>query len=361
MRGVRLVGLICAAGLMVVACGSSSSSNNGTSGNTNASKIKIALVEHVRVPAVEIFAYGAQAAAKELGFTLDVTGPQQYNLQQQQAMSDAEANAGANGIIEILVGASAWSRNEQALADRGVHVVNIGVYTGPFLGDKTPIYVGPNDIDYGRALGALVVNAIGGASASGDVVIATCVPGLLEQEDRYDGVRLALADSAPNVNLLGLYNVSDDPSIGIPQWQQLVQAHPNAIAFIGLCSTHPADLAKVKAATPGAKWLALGGELDPGSLAGIKDGTVQGVVDADIWQQGYIAAKLLFLQSTQHGIPSTGWIDSGIETVTSSNVDAVIAREEGTRDNEEAFFRPAMDKIFANLSGNIQPFINAHR
>jgi ribose transport system substrate-binding protein len=318
------------------------------------------LVEHVRVPAVEIFAYGAQAAAKELGFKLDVTGPQQYNLQQQQSMSDAEANAGAKGIIEILVGASAWTRNEQALLDRGIKVANIGVYTGPFLGAKTPVYVGPNDIDYGRALGALVVNALG-ANAQGDVVIATCVPGLLEQEDRFDGVRLALSESEPNVNLLGLFNVADDPSIGIPQWQQLVQAHPNALAFIGLCSTHPADLAKVRAATPGAKWLALGGELDPGSLQGIKDGQVAGVVDADIWQQGYVAAKLLFLQITQSGIPQTGWVDSGIETVTSANVDAVIAREEGTRDNEEAFFRPQMDKLFSNLSTVVQPFANAHR
>jgi ribose transport system substrate-binding protein len=275
-------------------------------------------------------------------------------------MSDAEANAGAKGIIEILVGATAWTRNETDLQNRGIKVVNIGVYTGPFMGAQTPIYVGPNDIDYGRALGALAVKALG-ANAQGDVVIATCVPGLLEQEDRFDGVRLALSESEPNVNLLGLFNVSDDPSIGIPQFQQLVQAHPHALAFIGLCSTHPADLAKVKAATPGATWLALGGELDPGSLQGIKNGTVYGVVDADIWQQGYIAAKLLYLQNTQSSIPLTGWIDSGIETVTTSNVDAVVAREEGTRDNEEAFFRPQMDKLFGSLSSNIQPFTNAHR
>src|ERR1041385_4574079 len=93
---------------------------------------KIALVEHVRVPAVEIFAYGARAAAGQLHFPLDVTGPQQYNVQQQQQMSEAEANAGAKGIIEILVGASAWARHETELMNRGIKVVNIGVYTGPF-------------------------------------------------------------------------------------------------------------------------------------------------------------------------------------------------------------------------------------
>src|SRR5215472_8653578 len=174
-RYVALLSAVCVVGA-AFGCGTGGSSGGGTgSGGGSGAKPKIALVEHVRVPAVEIFAYGAQEAAKELGFPLDVTGPQQYNLQQQQSMSDAEANAGAKGIIEILVGASAWSRNETDLMSRGIHVVNIGVYTGPFLGDKTPIYVGPNDIDYGRALGALVVNALG-ANAQGDVVIATCVP-----------------------------------------------------------------------------------------------------------------------------------------------------------------------------------------
>jgi ribose transport system substrate-binding protein len=205
-----------------------------SSASPDASNVKIALVEHVRVPAVEIFAHGAQAAADELGFHLDITGPQQYNLQQQQAMSDAEANAGAQGIIEIPVGATAWARNETALLDRGIKVANMGIYTGPFLGDKTPIYVGPNDIAYGRALGQLAVDAVGGADAQGEAVIATCVPGLEEQEDRFAGVKLALEDFAPGVTLVGLENVSDDPTTGIPQWKQLIQAHPDALAFIGL-------------------------------------------------------------------------------------------------------------------------------
>ena len=171
-RYQRLAGVMCIA-LVAAACGSSStgtptpaastggpstptpaaSTGSPSSPTPAASSVKIALVEHVRVPAVEIFAHGAQAAAKELGFQLDVTGPQQYNLEQQQAMSDAEANAGAQGIIEIPVGATAWGRNETALLDRGVKVVNIGIYTGPFLGDKTPIYVGPNDVAYGRLWG----------------------------------------------------------------------------------------------------------------------------------------------------------------------------------------------------------------
>jgi ribose transport system substrate-binding protein len=155
--------------------------------------------------------------------------------------------------------------------------------------------------------------------------------------------------------------VADDPSIGIPQWKQVVQAHPNALAFVGLCSTHPADLARIKAAAPGSKWVVVGGELDPGTLQGIKDGTVYGVVDAAIWQQGYIAAKLLYEQVNNPSLPQTGWIDPGIEVVTKANIDAVTTREKGSPAEQEAFYKPLMDKIFNNLAANIHPLLDAHR
>ena len=355
----RIAALASTVVLVSLSLGTASAS--AQSSPPDASDVKITLVEHVRVPAVEIFAHGAQAAADELGFQLEITGPQQYNLQDQQAMSEASANAGAQGIIEIPVGATAWARHETSLLDRGVKVVNMGIYTGPFLEDRTPIYVGPNDIEYGRALGQLVVDAIGGSSAAGEVVIATCVPGLEEQEDRYAGVKLALEDYAPGVTLIGLENVTDDPTTAIPQWKQLIQAHPDALAFVGLCSTHPADLAKIKSEMPDATWLALGGELDPGTLTGIKDGTVHGVVDASIWQQGYISAKLLFEQITNPEIPTTGWINPGIETVTADNIDEVAAREEGTAEEQAAYYKPAMDEIFADLEASIQPLAEAHR
>ena len=83
--------------------------------------------------------------------------------------------------------------------------------------------------------------------------------------------------------------------------------------------------------------------------------------DAAIWQQGYISAKLLFEQITKPGYPSTGWIDSTIETVTSDNIAAVAAREMGTADQQYAFYKPAMDKIFADLNASIQPLTEAHR
>jgi hypothetical protein len=67
------------------------------------------------------------------------------------------------------------------------------------------------------------------------------------------------------------------------------------------------------------------------------------------------------MQLNDSSVPQTGWLNPGIEVVTKSNIDAVAAREGGSIKDQENFYRPLMDKIFANLSGNIKPLAEAHR
>jgi ribose transport system substrate-binding protein len=314
---------------------------------------KLAIVYHVNVPAVDVFGYGAQAAANELGVHLDITGPQAYNVLIQQQLSNSEANAGAQGIEEILVGASAWARNISALEKRGIAVADLGVYTGPFLGRSTPVYVGPSDKAYGRALGKLLVSALG-KKAHGTVVIGTCNPGLLELVQRIDGVDNAMKQYEPGVTVKSPVYATDSYSQGTTDWTRIVLANPNALAFVGLCSTAPADLAKVKASTHG-KWVIVGGELDPGTQAGLKSGRIYGVVDARIWEQGYLGIKLLYDELT---IPAdahlTGWLDLGIETVTHANIDSVIARE-GSKNAQQAYWQPVADALAANITKHLKP------
>ena len=58
-------------GALVVACaGAAAIAAVGL--GAGKSSPKIALVEHVRVPAVEIFAYGARAAASQLHFSMPI-------------------------------------------------------------------------------------------------------------------------------------------------------------------------------------------------------------------------------------------------------------------------------------------------
>ena len=105
------------------------------------------------------------------------------------------------------------------------------------------------------------------------------------------------------------------------------------------------------------KWLISGGELDPNTLIGIKDGLIYGVVDAEIWQQGYIGARLLFDELTNSKYwGRTGWINTGVETVTKANIDAVIARQSSPT-AQIAANEPSDDSLFSNLDAHIQPLL----
>jgi ABC-type sugar transport system substrate-binding protein len=324
----------------------------GSSGGTSTQNVKIALVYQTDVPADAPFGQGAQAAANQFGFHLSIVGPSTYNVSTQQQLSNSEANAGANGIMEILVGATPWTRNISALESRHIAVADIGVYTGPFLGKNTPIYVGPSDKAYGRALGNLVVQGLG-PNAHGSVVVATCAPGLLEQVQRFEGVQQAMRAKEPGIKVVGMVYAADSYTEGLTDWQRIVLANPDARAFIGLCSTAPAVLARVRASDHG-KWLISGGELDPNTLLGIKDGLIYGVVDAEIWQQGYIGARLLYEEITNpHFTYRTGWVNTGVETVTKTNIDAVMARQ-SSQAAQIAANEPLDDAIFAHLNLHVQ-------
>jgi ABC-type sugar transport system substrate-binding protein len=325
----------------------------GAQAARTAPKPKISFVYQVRVPAVEIAGYGAAAAAKQLGFSFHAVGPTAYDVIQQQTMFNSEAAAGANGIATVVLEPKAWQRTVSSALTKGIKVVDFGVYTGPFTGANTPIYVGPDDHAYGRALSALLINALG-PNAKGQVVITSCAPSVQEQQLRVQGVRQALKAQEPGVSLVGPIIQTDNATQGVLDAQRIVLAHPKALAFVGLCSTAPAAFAKVKKDT-NAGWLVTGGELDPGNLQGIKQGLIVGVVDASLWLQGYVSARLLYQQIAHPGsVPTTGWLDSTIETVNSKNIDQVIARQSSLANQAKAYL-PLMNKLFAHLKQNIKP------
>jgi ABC-type sugar transport system substrate-binding protein len=344
------------AAAVLTACGSSGSSTGGQAAKSSShSKPKISFVYQVRVPAVEIAGYGGETAASQLGFSVNAVGPTAYDVIKQQTMFNSESVAGAQGIATVVLEPTAWQRTISAAVTKGIKVVDFGVYTGPFEGAKTPIYVGPDDHAYGRALSALLIKALG-PNAHGQVVITSCAPSVQEQQLRVTGVRQALAAQEPGVTLVGPVVQTDDATQGVLDAQRIVLAHPKALAFVGLCSTAPAAFAKVKKDT-NAKWIITGGELDPGNLQGIKQGLIVGVVDASLWLQGYISARLLYEQIAHPGsVPTTGWLDSGVETVNSANVDQVIQRQASLASQATAYL-PIVNKIFTNLKANIKPLL----
>jgi len=318
-------------------------------------KVRIAVVLHLRVPSLLQFCYGAQWAGKQYGFDVDCVGPQKINtIQQQQIVTSEVANKGVQGVAPLLIGAESWRRTFQDLQKRGVRIVDTGIQTGKFMGDATPLLVAPRDVRTGRAAGQLILDNLP-TNPKGDVIVAPGVVGLKLCEDRFKGVTQIFHEKAPGIHVLRL-NAADDDVKGPSDWTALINAHPDALAFVGDCaSTAPAILGKIHRETH-AKWIATGSELDPRTPQYIKSGDVVGVTSASFWVQGYTAGRILYQQiAKKKYLDYKGWIDSGTLTVTKSNVDGVISALK-SQQALASYYLPTVNKLFANLRAALGPY-----
>jgi ABC-type sugar transport system substrate-binding protein len=318
-------------------------------------QIRIAVVLHLRVPSLLQFCYGAEQAGKEFGFAVDCVGPQKVNtLQQQQIINSEVTNRGVQGIAPLLVDAAGMRNLFASLQKRGIRIVDTGIQTGKFMGNATPLLVAPRDLRTGLAAGNIIISHLP-KNPSGEVVATIGVPGLKLCEDRKKGVTQAFASKAPNVKVIWA-NAADDDIKGPTDWQALITAHPNALAFIGDCaSTAPEILGKIHQQTH-ASWLVTGSELDPRTPAYIESGDVAGVTSASFWVEGYTAGRVLYEQIA-HGkyVNLHGWIDSGTQVVDKSNVAAVVKAFK-SQAGLATYYHARVEKLFSNLQAAIGPY-----
>ena len=338
----------------LAACGGGSSSSATTanaaatgSGNGGSSdqRVKITYVLHLRVPFTQQMADGAEQAAKDANVDLQVVGPQNFDPPSAIQAFENALSSGAQGIAVVPHPGDVWRKPLQEAKEKGVPTISANVGS-PGLTDLSPVFVGENSINLGHALGDVILKNLP-ANPTGSVVVGICSPDLLPLTLRLQGVKEELAQKAPGVKFEGPFETSGDPAKNFQVWQGLVQAHQDALAFIGLCSLDPPSLAKIKAKTPGAKWLVTGTDFEPGTIQGIKDGTVIGAVGQSPFMQGYVPVRMLAdVLRKKYAMP-TGWIDSGLETLDKSNIDKVAARE-ASKDLTLQYYKPVVDKLFAD-------------
>ena len=127
-------------------------------------------------------------------------------------------------------------------------------------GVKAP-YVGERSVESGRILGNAVVELLGGAEATGDVIIGNCFPGFPVLENRSKGVREALAAAPGLVPNEADFDVTVDPVTNYAAWESLLTANPDAVALIGLCAPDLESLGKVQEAFPENDFVAGGYDL----------------------------------------------------------------------------------------------------
>lgn len=345
--------LLAALLLLMVGCGSDGDSGDapdGDGGSGSADGVTVAFIPHFRSPFTEIMVDGAEAAVAEFpGAELVVAGPTGFDAPAAvAALADAVAN-GAQGAAVVPFPSEVWTR---PLDDNVTDGIVTATFNVPALDSTSPLYVGVNEFDIGRATADIVIDQLGD-DLSGEVVLGNCAPGVQVVTDRIDGFTAQMADEAPDIEVAEAVDVLAEPTANLGAWEALIAANPDAVAFAGFCAFDLPNLVRVKEQTSG-DYIIAGGDLEPDTLRGIKDGLVTASVSQSPFMQGYVPVRAILENLINDTPMPEGWIDAGIEIVDADNIDEIEARE-GDPALMLEWYQPQIDEIFGDSAAAASP------
>jgi len=350
--------LVLAAAL--AACGSSdnnSSTSTGSAGATTTAKKKANLAMITASSTQNAFnemSFGAQVAAADKGVNLKEAAPNGVNGPKEVQLFQAAMQTSKDGIAAMTTTPDLFVRPFSTAVDQNIPVV--AVDAAPLPGAKVTTFVGNSNTEVGQKLATEMLKKIP-ENATGEVVIGNPIPGLPLLAQRIDGMKQVLKAQRPNLKILGPFNVGTEPTDNYNHWNNLVKAHPNAVAYLEPGDQGAVSFGRIEKAT-GKKYLVGACDVDPGALDAVKAGYVYALGDPQHFLKGYVAISLLAENANGKKLPE-GWFNPGSGIVTAANVDDIIAREKSNA-ARKAFYQATLDKELADPAAYIKPLDQAN-
>jgi ABC-type sugar transport system substrate-binding protein len=328
--------------------------------------IKIGFVTHVLGnPFIQQIIDGANAAAEDLNVDLQVTGPEGGDADAQLKAVQTLVASGVQGVATSVPGETMSSALNE-IVDSGTPVVQFNLLVTSV---KAP-YVGERSVESGRILGQKVVEKLGGASATGKVIIGNCFPGFPVLENRATGVQESLK-AAAGLEILGPFDVKVAANENYAAWEALLSANPDAKALIGLCAPDIASLGKLQAANASTPFVSGGYDLTAENLAEIKAGNAYVSLGQTPFMQGYLPVKILadtIRKTSTVDLSQGGFLDAGTEIVTADSVQepfdlppltfAELEEIAASPEKAREYYQPLVDGQIADWASNIEPIAN---
>ena len=328
--------------------------------------IKIGFVTHVLGnPFIQQIIDGANAAAKDLNVDLQVTGPEGGDADAQLKAVQTLVASGVQGVATSVPGETMSSALNE-IVDGGIPIVQFNLLVTSV---KAP-YVGERSVESGRILGQKVVEKLGGASATGTVIIGNCFPGFPVLENRARGVQESLK-AAAGLKVLGPFDVKVAANENYAAWEALLTANPDAKALIGLCAPDIASLGKLQAANASTPFVSGGYDLTAENLAEIKSGNAYVSLGQTPFMQGYLPVKILadtIRKTSTVDLSKGGFLDAGTEIVTADSVQepfdlppltfTELEALAASPDRAREYYQPLVDGQIANWASNVEPIAN---
>ena len=183
-------------------------------------------------------------------------------------------------------------------------------------------YLGVNNFDGGKAAAELLVKAMG---TKGKVALLTGVPGALNLEERIRGFKEGIKPY-PDIEIAATVACYDDINKGVEVVEETMLANPdlNGWFLVGLWPlfAEKGSMPLWEKAAKSGKVMTVAFDTLPVELEYMKEGYLQGLVGQKYWGWGYDTIQMLY-DHVAKGKKFPDWVDSGMDIVTTHNVDAM--------------------------------------
>lgn len=347
----KVISLIAVAAVVVVAlagCGESSTTGGS---KKNPSDVHVAFVYWTTsINAMAEMAAGAQYAANQYHVNAQIVAPPNNDAQAEVNLFLNAAKTATDGIAVETLAPDVFDHPEANVVAQGIPVIAVDTVAPPDTGIKT--YIGNDNLAAGAALADEALSHIP-ADAKGTVVIGNPILAVPVLAFRAEGIKQEFQAKRPDIQVLGPFQTANDPQGNYNAWNNLVNAHPNALAYLGVGDQDSVSLAKIKQTNNG-KYLTGAFDLNDATIQAVKDGVNFALLDPYHFMKGYVAMRLLIEHALNGTAIPEGWWNTGHLLVNQSNVQQIIDRQVSL-DAKGNYYKSLIDQEFANPSAYIKP------
>ncbi|MFF1676446.1 sugar ABC transporter substrate-binding protein [Streptomyces sp. NPDC058256] len=333
-------------------CGDGNGSGSGSGGKLN---MGIA-VANISLNFAHEMVLGAESAADHAGnIDFKAVGPPNTDGPAEVQLFQNLTARAKDGIVLENLDPPIFTRPAARAVDQGIPIVALD--TSPTDGSKVNFYVGNDNYALGELMATEALKRLGD-DPKGEIVIGVPNPGTPVLDNRAKGISDTFAKEAPNVKILGPFQTYSDPGQNYSSWSAQVNAHPDALAFLGVGDADSYNLAKIKKAEQGT-WLTAGFDVDPKTLDAVKDGSNFVTIDPQHFLKGYLSTAMLIEAVRENdGKLLDGWFLSPGGVVDKTNIDDIIARQK-TPEAAYDWYKPTIDKLLGDQEAQLKPLKDA--
>lgn len=282
----------------------------------SSSKVKVALVANGPSDFWNICKLGGEKAAKDFGADLEYRAPQPSTATEQKVIIEDLMSKGVTGISISLVD----PKHQVDLVNTAAGNINVITTDSDAPDSKRLCYIGTDNYKAGQAAGKMIKKAL---PNGGKIWIFVGTLDAQNAADRHNGIVDELKGS--NVKVLGVMTDGADRPKARANAEDAMVKTPDVACLVGLWSYNgPAILDAVKGAGKQNKVKIVCFDEESATLQGVKDGYISATVVQNPFEFGYQSVRVLTALAKKQDpkIPANKTIDTGIQVIEKSNVDA---------------------------------------